>query len=71
MEQDTCSPNINRTLKIFRIWTILIPCVSFILLLEIIFVFITYPSSLSVNMGNITSILTSRPYLELGESLFK
>ena len=43
---DSCSPMSNLTLKAFRIYSIVIPVIIFILILEAIFVFMAIPDTL-------------------------
>jgi hypothetical protein len=44
--EDSCNPNSNPSLHTYRIFTILVPCLLFILVIEIVWIFITYPQSI-------------------------
>lgn len=54
---DTCSPDKNKTLQSYRIYTILIPIVLGVFILEAIFIIIFIPESL----GSVKSIKGSAP----------
>jgi hypothetical protein len=43
---DSCNPTRNLTLKSYRIYSVLIPILAFIFMLESIFVFMAIPSDL-------------------------
>ena len=62
---DSCSPKSNLTLKSFRIYSILIPILTFILILEAIFVFMTIPDTL----GSAVTIKGKLPALPAGIKL--
>ena len=62
---DSCSPMSNLTLKSFRIYSIVIPIVTFILILEAIFVFMTIPDTL----GSAVTVKGKLPALPPGIKL--
>lgn len=47
---DTCSPQKNKTLHVYRVYTILIPIVLAIFILEVIFIFIFIPNTLGSSL---------------------
>ena len=47
---DTCSPGKNKTLQVYRVYTILIPVVLAIFLLELIFILIFIPDTLGSSL---------------------
>ena len=63
--EDSCAPTRNLTLNSFRIYTILIPTLIFILLLESVFVFMSIPETL----GNSLSIKGKLPSLPIAKGL--
>lgn len=58
---DTCSPGKNKTLQVYRVYTILIPVILAVFLLEVIFIFISIPDTL----GSSLTIKGSLPDLSL------
>ena len=47
---DTCSPEKNKTLQVYRVYTILIPIVLAVFLLELIFILIFIPDTLGSSL---------------------
>lgn len=43
---DSCQPNKNKSLKSFRIYSIVVPTLIFIVILEAIFVFMAIPQTI-------------------------
>ena len=50
---DSCQPNKNRSLNSFRFYSIVVPCLLFILAIETFYIFMYYPGTL----GNATMVL--------------
>jgi hypothetical protein len=61
--EDTCSPGKNKVTQSFRIYSILIPCLVGILILEIIYIVLNIPTS---TLGNALTIKGSLPMLPPG-----
>lgn len=59
---DSCQPNKNVKLQSFRIYSILLPCLIFIFMVECIFVFMSIPQ----NLGNALTITGKLPALPPG-----
>jgi len=47
---DTCSPEKNKTLQVYRVYTILIPVILAVFLLELIFILIFIPDTLGSSL---------------------
>ena len=47
---DTCSPGKNKSLQVYRVYTILIPIVLTVFLLELIFILIFIPDTLGSSL---------------------
>lgn len=50
---DSCQPNKNQSLNSFRVYSILVPCLLFILAIETFYIFMYYPGTL----GNAKTVL--------------
>ena len=50
ISSDTCSPGKNKTLQVYRVYTILIPIVITVFLLELIFILIFIPDTLGSSL---------------------
>ena len=62
---DSCQPRRGQTLKTFRIYSLIFPVIIFILMLEVIFVFMSVPQDL----GNALTIKGKLPALPPGIKL--
>ena len=63
---DSCQPNKNKSLKSFRIYSIVVPTLIFTVILEAIFVFMAIPQTL----GNALTITGKLPVLPPGIPLY-
>jgi hypothetical protein len=57
--QDSCQPTKNQSLKTFRIYSIVVPSLFFILAVETVYIFMNVPGSL----GNAHTVIGKLPKL--------